>query len=145
MELQRVNEIESYLLDQPQADCPVTHAFSPGVYLRTVRMPAGSLVVGHLHKTRFMNVLLRGRLSVFIDGQIHELTAPQVIESDAGGRKIAFIHEDVDWLTIHPTTETDIAVLEETLVEKSPAFLAASVREADLNKHLNEAARTLIS
>jgi hypothetical protein len=45
-----MDEFECRLIDFPQTDCPVTHHFGPGVYIREVKIPAGSLVLGHKHQ-----------------------------------------------------------------------------------------------
>lgn len=138
MDLARVNQIEGELLRLPQVECPVTHGFSPGVYLRTISMPAGTIVIGHKHRTKHFNVLLRGAAKVIIDGEVKELRAPLVFESEAGVRKVLYILEDCDWATIHATDETDVAKLEEDLIEKSPEFLEHSRLEAEKLKALVE-------
>lgn len=132
MDLERINQIEADLLPLPQVECPVTHGFSPGVYLRTIHMPAGTLVIGHKHRTKHFNVILKGSVKVLMDGKLHRLKAPLVFESEAGVRKVLYIEEDCDWATIHATDETDVAKLEEQLVEKSAAFLEYQIEAAKL-------------
>ena len=130
MELERINEIEAQLLTHPQVECPVQHTFSPGVYLRTIRMPAGTFVIGHKHRTKHLNVVLSGCALVIVDGEIRRMQAPLVFESNPGVRKLLYILEDCDWATIHATDETDIAKLEEQLIEKSAAFTQHELEQA---------------
>ncbi|NBR01299.1 MAG: hypothetical protein EBT97_12810, partial [Actinobacteria bacterium] len=48
----------------PDPDLPLWHAFAPGAYARTIFIPAGTLVVGKIHKHAHLNILIRGRVSV---------------------------------------------------------------------------------
>lgn len=118
-----IDTLERQFLGQPQADCPVTHRFGPGVYIREVHMPAGAFIIGHRHKTTHLNVMLTGRLGLLNDdGTETEMVAPRTFVAQPG-RKAAYIYEDVIWQNIHATDETDVAKLEDTFLDKSPAFL----------------------
>jgi len=111
------------MLQEPQVEIPLMHRFAPGVYMRQVFMPAGTVVLGHCHKTEHFNMVLTGRATVMIDGQIEDIVAPAVFKSGAGVRKALYIHEDMVWITIHPTNETDLEKLKDELVDKSSAFI----------------------
>jgi hypothetical protein len=116
-------QIEAKLLELPQINCPVTHHFGPGIYIREVRMPAGSFILGHKHKTEHTNILVSGRLRFLNEGgDAVELVAPCVLNSNSG-RKLAYIIEDVIWQNVYATDERDIKKLDETFVCKSDAWL----------------------
>ncbi len=118
---QTVDYLAHELAKMPQVDAPVTHRFAPGVYLREIFMQADSIVIGRIHKTRHFNVLLTGAcLIVHADGRREELRAPMTFVSEAGVQKVLYILEDMQWQTIHPTEETDLAKLDEMLVEPVP-------------------------
>lgn len=112
------------MLELPQVDCPLIHRFAPGVYLRTITMPAGSLIVGHKHLTKHGNVVLRGSALVSIAGKIQEIKAPHVFISDVGVRKVLYIKEEMEWMTIHPSESQNLDELELQLIEKSDTFNA---------------------
>jgi hypothetical protein len=114
---------EEQLLKMPQVDCPVTHYFAPGVYCREIFMPAGAMVIGHKHKTEHMNIVITGAARVMIDGIVQEIRAPFSFKSGVGVRKVLFIIEDMRWMTVHPTEETEEGKLETLLIEKSETFL----------------------
>jgi hypothetical protein len=116
---QAVAALVDFLDQHPQVDCPVTHRFSPGVYTREITMPAGSVCVGHKHKTRHQNIALTGRAIVTIDGVTTEVVAPFVFESAPGGQKMFKVLEDLCWLTIHanPDDITDILAIEELIFD----------------------------
>lgn len=113
-----VNRAVQELSKLPQTECPLTHRFAPGVYLREISMPAGSVVIGKIHRTEHFNVLIRGAcLIVHDDGRREELRAPLTFVSKAGVQKVLYILENTIWQTIHPTTETDFGRLEAELIQ----------------------------
>lgn len=119
-----IDQIEGDLLAMPQIDCPVTHHFGPGVYIRECAMPAGSLVIGHAHKGPCLNVLVKGSMRVITpEGQPRTITAPLIFTSGPG-RKAAYVIEDVVFQNIHATDETDLDKLEDLLIDKSAAWIA---------------------
>src|SRR5215469_14015012 len=121
----KLETLEAAMLKLPQADCPVTNLFAPGIYWREIEIPAGAVALGHEHKTEHLNVLLSGRVRVLCDGQVKELVAPQVFSSPAGVRKLVYALEPTRWANVHanPTDETDMAKLELIFIKKSGAFL----------------------
>lgn len=117
------DQVEAKLLELPQVDCPVLHHFGPGVYIREVRMPAGSLILGHRHKNAHTNILVQGRLKFLNEGgEVVELVAPAVLTSNPG-RKLAYIIEDTVWQNVYATEEKDVEKLEAVLLDKSDAWL----------------------
>ena len=115
--------LEAFLMDAPQTECPVTHTFAPGVYLREIFMPADTIVVGHEHKTEHVNIVLSGRALVTIDGKTEEIVGGDTFVSKAGVQKALLIVEDMLWVTVHPTEETDLKKLENLLINKSEAYI----------------------
>ena len=96
--------------------CPVTHRFSPSLYLREIFMPAGTLIVGKVHKTEHFNIILKGTVSVYtIEGaEYHE--APCTFISKAGIQKVVPCHTDCIWQTTHVTNSTDLKEIEAEVI-----------------------------
>ncbi len=116
---EKVQRLEKHFLKEKQADCPVTHHFGPNIYIREVRIPAGTFSIGHYQKTEHLNIMLAGRVTmVNEDGSHTELTAPQTFVAKPG-RKIGYIHEDLIWQNVYATSETDIEKLEDMFLIKS--------------------------
>ena len=90
--------------------------------------PQGVFVVGAEHLTEHFNVVLTGHAKVLMDGVVHDIKAPCSFVSKAGVRKVLWVLEDMVWATIHPTTETDIATLERTLVKQPTQVLDEEVK-----------------
>lgn len=107
--------LERAMLAQPQVPTPTTHHFGSGLYMRQMFAPAGTLVLGKEHRGPCMNIMLAGRcVLIDTDGTTRELTAPQIFESPAG-RKLAYVIEDMVWVNVWATRETDVTVLERDL------------------------------
>lgn len=109
---QKILEIETVMAEEKQVELPVLHDFAPGVYLRRILMPEGTLVVGKTHKTEHLNIILSGSASVLIDCEVRYLQAPHIFVSGVGIKKILYIHKEMVWATVHPTKETDPEKLE---------------------------------
>jgi hypothetical protein len=101
----------------PQVECAEKHYFAPGIYVKEVTMPAGSVIVGKPHKTEHLCVMLQGRMEILKDdGEVVELVAPTTFVGKPG-RKVARIIETVVFQNIFATDETDVEKLENMFVE----------------------------
>ena len=110
---------EKELLQYPQADCPVVHHFGPGVCIREVFMPAGTLAVGHKQKFEHLNLMLRGKVMVINDdGTAHVLAAPMIFVGKPG-RKVGYVLEDMVWQNIYATDLKNPDDVEAHFIEKS--------------------------
>lgn len=107
----------------PQVEMPTKHYFAPGAYVREIFMPAGTYVIGKIHKTEHFNIIQKGRLSlVNEDGSSTELSGPTTFVSKAGVQKAMYIHEDTVWSTVHITNERNMEALEAEIIESDPSY-----------------------
>jgi hypothetical protein len=101
-------------------NCPLTHKFAPGVYVREIFIPAGMLVVGKIHKHDHPNFLMSGEVLVVTeDGGREHLKAPLSMISKAGTKRIVFALQDTVWITVHATNEQDLEKIEEDVIAPS--------------------------
>ncbi len=109
----------------PRIDIPTTHRFAPGIYAREIFAPAGSFIIGHEHTTENMNIMLQGVATVVAGGNIGLMAAPFTFVSGPGVRKVAYAHEDMIWMSIHPNPHNirDIQALEDMFIIKSETFV----------------------
>lgn len=103
----------------PEADCPLKHHFAPGVYCREIFIPAGSLLVGKIHKHAHPNMLMKGRVSVLTEEGTKELEGPLTMVSPPGTKRVVYAHTDVVWVTVHLTNETDLEKIEDHVIAKT--------------------------
>lgn len=118
------DDAERYLLTQPQTDLPVVHHFCPGVYIREMHAPAGTMIVGHRHKYACTNILMQGSLMLAGPNGPTRLDAPALFVSEPG-RKVAFTLSDIVFQNIIATDLTDVSEIESTFIEKSEQWLLA--------------------
>lgn len=118
------DEAEAWLLTQPQAELPVVHHFGPGIYIREMHAPAGTLVVGHRHKQPCTNILMKGALLLAGPNGPTRLEAPALFVSEPG-RKLAVVLEDMVFQNVIATELTDVEEIETVMVEKSEQWLLA--------------------
>lgn len=100
----------------PLLEGDVINHHSYGVYGRELRVKAGSVVVGHIHKFENMNVLLEGEMSVTTDQGLKRVGPGFLVVSPPGTKRAAYAHTDCRWLTVHGTHETDIEKIEQQFI-----------------------------
>ena len=124
-----VRDVQKQLSSSPdQIEVPIQHHFAPGVYMRQMDAAAGTLVVSKMHRTEHMNILLKGSLTVATEDGIQLMTAPCVLKSMPGTKRIGYFHEDSSWITVHPTEETDLEKIEQQVIvpdDEIDQFLAS--------------------
>lgn len=114
-----VDELEGRMhAEFPAVEIEPVHYFADGLYAREITIPAGTLLTGKIHKTRHLNVVSAGEISVWTEGEpVRRIRAPFTFVAEPGTRRVGFAHEDTVWTTIHSTPETDLAALEAALIE----------------------------
>lgn len=115
--LSSILALEALVGSVPQVETPVRHHFAEGLYVREMLIPAGTVIVGKVHRQSHLNIMTRGRMIVWTQEGRRELvvsTEPFVIESKAGTKKVGYALEDTVWLNIHlnPANERDMERLE---------------------------------
>lgn len=83
--------------------CPLTHEFPEGLYVRTIRIPAGMLITGKLHRHAHPNILQEGIVRVVTEHDgVQDLVGPLFMVSKGLTKRALFTVTDVVWTTIHP-------------------------------------------
>ena len=110
--------------------CPLTHHFAPKVYGREILLPAGSDVVGKIHRHAHLNVIVKGRALVATEFGSHEVKAGDIFVSEPGTKRAVHAIEDTVWMTIHPNEADtqDLAQIEEYVI--APSYDALSFEDA---------------
>lgn len=113
----QVDQMQSALAKLPQVEMPLTHRFTPGLYVRQIFMPKGTLVISKIHKTEHPFVCLNGHAAVWIEGVgIEQVRAGHIGITKPGTRRILWMHEDTVWVTFHPTDKTDLKEIEDDVI-----------------------------
>ena len=119
-----MEEIKNFLMDPTteQTELPLKHSFAPGVYAREMEIPAGTLLIGKIHKHRHHNFLMKGSIIVLTETNgVELLQAPLMIDSEEGTQRIGYAVTDTIWTTIHENKDNseDLDVIEQRTVVKT--------------------------
>jgi hypothetical protein len=122
---ERVERLQEAMNAAPQVDCPVRHYFAPGLFAREITIPAGTCLVGAVHRTENLAVLSSGRLRLVTDDGVIEVSAPAVLTIRAGVKNAALAIETAVWTNFFPNTdnENDIEKLVTRLTESTSGDL----------------------
>ena len=104
------------------------HYFNPGVYMREVTLPPGTLAVGRIHRHDCMAIVV-GDVSIMSERGPMRVTGMKVFHSFPGAKRVAYAHQTTRWITIHATDERNIEKLEAELF--APNFEDLGVVEVD--------------
>lgn len=128
-------QLQEAIAQLPDVEMPLQHLFAPHVYLRTIFIPAGTVLVGKIHKHRHGNVLCQGHVTVYTEGGgIEELRGPLTMVSEPGTKRAVLAHTDTVWVTIHPTESTDLAEIEAETIAPSYEAYEAFIRESEASQ-----------
>lgn len=115
----QILRLEERILQENQVVGTVKHYFSHDVYARELDLPAGTLVVGAIHKYRNLNIISKGHVTFFsTDGAI-TVEAPYTFVASPGVKRVIFAHQDTIWTTIHGTPEIDLHKIEDIFIAKN--------------------------
>ena len=130
----KITKLQNACLELEQADCPIEHHFSDGAYARTMRVKAGTFVIGKVHRYKTLNIMTKGKAIVYSGGNesSKKRTAPFTFVSNPMERKVFFFIEDSEWMNIHPTNETNIEEIEKKFIVPEKEYLEYLDKEAKL-------------
>lgn len=127
----RLDDVEVAHAALPQVECPVRHAFTPGLYIREITMPAGTVVTSATHKTRHPFIISKGRVRVVSESEgAVEYEAPHRGITEPGTRRLLLVIEETVWTTFHPTQKTDVEEIAKEILEPgNPRIEAGWMRQ----------------
>jgi len=128
----RIDELEVALArNLPPAETRVEHLFTPGLYVRTCYIPAGSIVTGKIHLTEHPFMLVAGTIHLRDEnGEWDTYDGPFLGVTKPGTRRVLLTLTDVIWSTFHATTKTEPAEVEAEIILKHDEHLLAALEGA---------------
>jgi quercetin dioxygenase-like cupin family protein len=131
---EQIERLQSEMAAMPQAELVTEHSFSPGMYLRKVYRPAGTLIVGKVHKEPHFFLCAKGEIIAWTELGMRHLYAGDVIESKPGTKRVTLAATDAIGITIHRTDKTDLDDIETELIEPDTAALFDSSNKLKLKE-----------
>lgn len=109
----------------PQVEMPLTHSFEDNKYIREIRIPAGTFLIGSTHLHGHYCELVSGSVLHVTEHSKSVINAPYSIQTSPGYQMVVFAITDVVSRTIHPNIEntTHVKYLEDTLFESKESVL----------------------
>lgn len=105
LEVELISAANNTNSDVQYIDCPLSHWFSPNLYVREIYMPftpKGTVITSKVHKTTHKFCISQGKVMVSIDGKSGEIfEAPYIGTTLGGTRRTLVILEDTVWSTYH--------------------------------------------
>lgn len=120
-DIAKVSLFESFMLEMPQVDIPVTHHLHAGLYARTIRIPAGVVLTGALIRIPTL-LVFSGHATVFIGGESVELAGYHVLPAQAGRKQVFQAHADTDLTMLFATDAVTVEQAEEQFTAEADAL-----------------------
>ena len=114
---EQIDRLQAEMVKMPQAELVTEHFFSPGMYCRRVFRPAGTLIVGKVHKEPHFFLCAKGEIIAWTENGMKKLQAGDVVESKPGTKRVTLATMDSIGITIHKTDKTDLDEIEAELIE----------------------------
>lgn len=115
-----IERLQEQMLTLPQVELPTVHHFAHGTYVREMHVKADTVLVGKVHKTEHIFVLLSGEMTLITDQGRMRVKAPWIAVAPPGLKRAGYAHEDSIVLNIHHSFERELEKLEDELVEPDP-------------------------
>jgi quercetin dioxygenase-like cupin family protein len=121
---EQIERLQHEVAKMPQAELPTEHYFSEaGMYCRKVFRPAGTLIVGKVHKQHHLFLCAMGEIIAWTENGMRRLQAGDVVESKPGTKRVTLATTDAIGITIHKTDKTDLDEIEAELIEPDETAL----------------------
>lgn len=128
-----IQRLHAMLGLMPQTHIEPKHHFANGMYGRELLMPAGTLIVGKIHKHEHLAIMVYGDILVYTEaGGKQRLKGYNMMVSPPETKRVVYPFEDTLWITIHldPSGKRDADALEpELIVPDDQATLEAFAQE----------------
>jgi hypothetical protein len=97
-----LDQAETFIENLPPAECPTTHHFLPGWYIREITMPAGTILTSKIHKTEHPYHVSKGEVSVWTQNQgTIRIRSPHSGITQPNTRRLIYVWEECVWTTFH--------------------------------------------
>ena len=108
--------IEQELLQMPQVELPIEHYQIDGVYVRSMFIPAGTILTGKIHNFESIAILAKGRIRITNGTESYIISEGHIMVDKPGVKRLGYAETDVIFITVHRTDNTEIEAIEKELV-----------------------------
>lgn len=129
-----IERLQQVMAGMPQIALETKHHFASGLYCRELFRPAGTTIVGKVHKREHLYIVLQGEVTVVGEGGPVRIKAPCILVSPPNTKRAVYAHVDSICCTVHRTDETNLEAIERELIEPDETALF------DAHNHLKQLA-----
>jgi len=115
--LVEIERLQHEMANMPQAELETEHYFSGGMYCRKLFMPAGTLVVGKVHKKAHFFMCAKGQMIAWSEKGMVTLNEGDVIASKANTKRVILAVTDAICVNFHKTNKINLDKIEKELIE----------------------------
>jgi hypothetical protein len=140
--------IEDKVIESTAKDCTLNHYFSPiddkygcSAYAREIFIPKGTLIIGKIHRHKHLNIISKGKVTVFTEFGEKHLEGPVTFISEIGLKRSVFAVEDTIWTTIHLTEfagEENLNKIEQEIIAPNYEEIGLIASTTKLNEIKNK-------
>lgn len=114
-------------------ECPLTHLFDKGWYIREIRVPARTVFIGRPHVDGHICKLIKGEVLHITEDHRTFRCAPYQMLTTKGYQMVFYTYTDVVGRTMHPNLDDcrDVTTLEERIFESREGVLLRGKTIAD--------------
>ena len=114
---EQIENLQREMVAMPQVELQTDHYFSGGMYCRKLTRPAGTLIVGKVHKKDHFFLCAKGEIIAWSEGGMRHLREGDVIVSKPGTKRVTLAVTDAIGITFHRTNKTNLDKIEKELIE----------------------------
>lgn len=115
--LEEIERLQHEMMQMPQAELQTEHYFSGGMYCRKLTRPAGTLIVGKVHKKDHFFLCAKGQIIAWSEKGMVTLNEGDVIASKAGTKRVTLAVTEAIGITFHKTNKINLDKIEKELIE----------------------------
>jgi hypothetical protein len=105
--LDMLRNVDDMMREAPQADIQIDHLIHGGMYARTARVPAGTLVSGAV-LSRATVLVVHGDVTVFTGTESVRLTGFHVLPGSAGRKQLFRTHSETHMTMVLPSSAQSV-------------------------------------
>lgn len=114
---EQIERLQREMVAMPQVELQTEHYFSGGMYCRKLTRPAGTLIVGKVHKKDHFFLCAKGEIIAWSEGGMRHMKEGDVIVSKPGTKRVTLAVTDAIGITFHRTNKTNLDKIEKELIE----------------------------
>ena len=102
--------------EEQLATAETNHYQIKGVYVRELKLKAGTILTGKIHNFESIGILSQGRMRILTSGGAFIVEAPYITIDQPGIKRLGVCETDCTFVTVHRTDAEEIADIEDELV-----------------------------